>query len=67
MNKLLTDFCYWFEYTILYIFTSPRKLPYYHRHMWEKYGTRYCTQKEFNDYWKSVDDDPTSYYMNQDD
>jgi hypothetical protein len=42
-------------------------LPYYHRYMYEKYGTKYCSEAEFNKYWNSIDDDgePTAGYVRQ--
>lgn len=60
MKKRLTNFIDWFLYQfdriIGYMMTSSRKLPYYHRHMYEKYGTRYCTQEEFDAYWAKCTD-----------
>ena len=67
MSKLLTTLQFWFDYTVGYMLTKEYQRPLYHRRMWETYGTRYCTKEDFDAYWKSVDDDPTSYYMNQDD
>jgi hypothetical protein len=51
VNSLL----YWFDYVVSYITTHPSKLPFYHRYMWEKYGTRYCTEEQFNEYWEQHD------------
>ena len=52
---------YWFDFTIGYMLTSSRNLPYYHRYMWEEYGTWYCTNEQFQQYWDSLaylDDEP---------
>ena len=45
---------FWFDYLIGYLLTHPYKLPYYHRMMYEKYGTRYCTEEQFQKYWHDV-------------
>jgi len=67
LQKLIDKYLYWFDFTIGYMLTSPRKLPYYHRYMYEKYGTRYCSQAQFEEYWNSIDDDgePTAGYVRQ--
>jgi hypothetical protein len=67
LKKLVNIYLFWFDYIIGYMMTSQRMLPYYHRYMYEKYGTRYCSQAEFEEYWNSIDDDgePTSGYVRQ--
>ena len=67
LKKLVDIYLFWFDYIIGYMMTSQRMLPYYHRYMYEKYGTRYCSQAEFEEYWNSIDDDgePTSGYVRQ--
>lgn len=66
MIKFINEFAYWFEFIFGYMSTSPHNLPFYHRMMYEKYGTRYCSQEQFDEYWRSLDDEPTSGYVNQD-
>jgi hypothetical protein len=53
---MIDSFLYWFEYVVGYIMTHPSKLPFYHRYMWEKYGTRYCTEEQFDEYWREQTD-----------
>lgn len=71
MNKILKDlaksYSFWFDFTIGYITTKRDMFPYYHRYMYEKYGTRYCSEAEFDKYWNSIDDDgePTADYVRQ--
>jgi hypothetical protein len=67
LKKLVNIYLFWFDYIIGYMMTSQRMLPYYHRYMYEKYGTRYCSQAQFEEYWNSIDDDgePTSGYVRQ--
>ena len=67
LKKLVNIYLFWFDYIIGYMMTSQRMLPYYHRYMYEKYGTRYCSQAEFEEYWNSIDDDgePTAGYVRQ--
>ena len=67
LQRLIDKYLYCFDFIIGYMLTSPRKLPYYHRYMYEKYGTRYCSEAEFNKYWNSIDDDgePTAGYVRQ--
>ena len=67
LQKLIDKYLYWFDFIIGYMLTSPRKLPYYHRYMYEKYGTRYCSQAQFEEYWNAIDDDgePTAGYVRQ--
>jgi hypothetical protein len=55
-----------FDYIVGYILTNPNKLPYYHRMMWEKYGTKYCTKEQFDEYWNGRPEEPSSGYVNQD-
>jgi hypothetical protein len=47
--------------------TNSRNLPYYHRYMYDSYGSRYCTHMEFEQYWNIIDDDgePTAGYVRQ--
>jgi hypothetical protein len=67
LKKLVNIYLFWFDYIIGYMMTSQRMLPYYHRYMYEKYGTRYCSQAQFEEYWNSIDDDgePTAGYVRQ--
>jgi hypothetical protein len=65
MEKLFNEFLYQIDYVFGYISMKPRKLPYYHRYMWEKYGTRYCTKDQFDEYWNGAPDEPTSGYVDQ--
>lgn len=71
MNKILKDlansYSFWFDFIIGYMMTSQRMLPYYHRYMYEKHGTRYCSQAQFEEYWNAIDDDgePTAGYIKQ--
>jgi len=45
---MIASFLYWFEYVVGWIMTSERNLPLYHRYMYEKYGTKYCTKEEYD-------------------
>jgi hypothetical protein len=67
LKKLVDIYLFWFDYIIGYMMTSQRMLPYYHRYMYEKYGTRYCSQAQYEEYWNSIDDDgePTAGYVRQ--
>ena len=65
MNKLITTLEFWFDFTIGYMLTNPRKRPFYHRVMFERYGSRYCTQEQYDEYWESLDEE-TLYYLEQD-
>ena len=42
---------FWFDYVVGYVMTNPRKLPFYHRYMYETYGEWYCTEEQFQEYW----------------
>jgi hypothetical protein len=64
--KLLESFQFWFDFVIGYVMTNPHKLTYYHRYMYERYGTRYCTKEEFEIYWNGQPEDPGPEYVNQD-
>ena len=66
--KFINSFLYRFDFIVGYILTSSRKLPFYHKYMYDKYGTRYCSQAQYEEYWNSIDDDgePTSGYVRQD-
>ena len=54
MSSLFTNFNFWFDFTIGYMLTNPRNLPFYHRRMHETYGPRYCTEEQFQKYWHDV-------------
>jgi hypothetical protein len=54
--RTLDEFLFQFDRVIGYIMTNPRMLPYYHRRMYEKYGTRYCTKEQFEKYWSNCQD-----------
>jgi hypothetical protein len=54
MEKFLNHYLYWFDYLAGYMMTNPRNLPFYHRYMYEKYGTRYCSQEQFDQYWNDA-------------
>lgn len=66
IDSFILSFCFWFDYVIGYVLTNPRKLAYYHRYMYEKYGTRYCTKEQFDEYWNGTAEDPGPEYVNQD-
>ena len=66
LERFIYCFAYHFDYVIGYILTNPHKLPLYHRHMWEKYGTKYCTKEQFEEYWNGKPEEPSSGYINQD-
>lgn len=59
-------FAYYFDYVVGYMLTHPRNRPFYHRMMWEKYGTRYCTKEQFDEYWNEQSEEPSAGYVNQD-
>jgi len=48
---------FWFDFTVGYMMTNPSKLPFYHRMMWETYGTMYCTQEQWEKYWPAAEAD----------
>lgn len=50
MKKLMF---YW-DYIVTYLLTSTRNKPYYHRYMWQEYGTWYCTEEQWKQYWDSL-------------
>lgn len=43
---------YWFDYVVGYMMTHPNKRRRYHRYMFTKWGTRYCSQEDFDRYWE---------------
>jgi hypothetical protein len=45
---IIATFLYWFEHVVGWIMTSERNLPLHHRYMWEKYGTKHCSQEEYD-------------------
>ena len=49
--KLLTSIEFWFDYTVGYMMTHPSKVRRYHRYMYTKWGTRYCSKEDFDEYW----------------
>ena len=57
---MIASFLYWFEYVVGWIMTSERNLPLHHRYMYEKYGTKYCTEDEFKTYWEQQQRDEIS-------
>jgi hypothetical protein len=54
LEKFIDSYLYWFDYIVGYVMTSPHKLPYYHRYMYQKYGDRYCSKEVFDRYWRMV-------------
>ena len=57
MNKivnLIQTITFWFEFTVGYMLTSTQNLPFYHRMMYETYGTRYCSPEQFQHYWDQI-------------
>jgi hypothetical protein len=34
--------------------------------MYEKYGIRYCTKEQFDEYWNGLPEEPGHGYINQD-
>ena len=54
---MLKNLEYWFDYIIGYIMTSPRNLPFYHSQMYKKWGTRYCSEEQFQQYWDQIPED----------
>jgi hypothetical protein len=53
MQKIYTHLIWVMDYYVGYLMTNPRKLPFYHRMMYEKWGNRYCTREQFEEYWNS--------------
>jgi hypothetical protein len=66
LQRLVYCFAYNFDYVIGYVMTNPHKLPLYHCYMYEKYGDKYCSKEEFDEYWNSIPEEPSSGYVNQD-
>ena len=54
MKRLLTWIEYKFDYVMGYIMTNPMDLPRYHRYMYTKWGERYCTKEEYDEYLESL-------------
>ena len=50
----MKKFQFYFDYFVGYLMTNPRKLPYYHRMMFETYGSWYWSEQEFREYWDSI-------------
>lgn len=52
MKRLFTNIHYWFDYLVGYVMTNPKRLPKYHKYMYKKWGTRYCSKEDFDNYWE---------------
>jgi hypothetical protein len=50
MKRLQTELEYLWDYYFIYFLFKSDKLLQYHRWMKKKWGDRYCTQEEYNDY-----------------
>jgi hypothetical protein len=54
MKRLQTEMVYLWDYYVMYFFFKSDKLLQYHRWMKRKYGDRYCTQEEYDNYIDSL-------------
>ena len=54
MKKLYKDFVYWFDFVVGYLLTHPSHRPRYHKYMYDKWGTRYCSKEDLDEYLKET-------------
>jgi hypothetical protein len=54
MKKLFENLHYQWDYVVGYIMCNPHYLHRYHIFMYKKWGERYCTKKELQDYLESM-------------
>ena len=57
MLKLITEIDWYIDYIFGYMSTHPSKLPYYHSYMYKKWGNRYCSEQQFQEYWDQIPDE----------
>jgi hypothetical protein len=55
LKNLLKEVEFRWEYYVMYFFFHPHKRSVYHILMRRKWGDKYCTKKELEDYLTSVD------------
>ena len=55
MKKLLENLHYHWDYVVGYIMCNPHYLHRYHLYMYKKWGERYCTKEELNEYFRNLD------------
>lgn len=53
MKRFLKTLEYFFDYTFTYMMFSPRKIHVYHKYMFKKWGERYCTKEEYDEYFRN--------------
>lgn len=54
MKRLLKEIELLWDFYVIYFFFKTDKLLQYHRWMKKKWGDRYCTQEEFDEYIKTL-------------
>lgn len=54
MKNFLIKLEWIYEYYFVYFMFSPHKLQRYHTYMRKKWGDKYCTKQEFDDYLKTL-------------
>ncbi len=54
MKRFKIEMVYLWDYYVMYFLFKSDKLLQYHRWMKKKWGDRYCTQQEYDEYVKSL-------------
>jgi hypothetical protein len=54
MKRLLKELELLWDFYVIYFFFKTDKLLQYHRWMKKKWGDRYCTQEEYDEYIKTL-------------
>jgi hypothetical protein len=54
MKTFLKKLEWFYDYYFVYFMFSPNKLHRYHYYMWKKWGEKYCTKEEFDEYLKTL-------------
>jgi hypothetical protein len=57
MKKLLKNLEYFWDFTFVYLMYNPNYLHRYHRYMFRKWGERYCSVEEYQEYLNRPDQD----------
>ena len=54
MKTFFINLSYWYDYVIGYLLCNPHYLHRYHKYMYTKWGERYCTKEELDEYFQGL-------------
>jgi hypothetical protein len=54
MKNFLINLSFWFDYVVGYMMTNPNYYHRYHKDMYTKWGERYCTKEQYDEYLENL-------------